>query len=108
VDYSTDLQLLADRASEGDLTAFRKLQHELQHSMGPMVRRALRKKQPASDLFLLIRRTALRLIGKADPGNGAEAEHVVDDVARSICAELFRPVQRPANFNLARETVRNW
>ena len=108
MDYSTDLQLLADQASEGDLAAFRKLQHELQHNMGPMVRRALRKEEPASDLFLQIRNTALRLMGKEDPEDFLEADHIVDEVARSICEDLFRPAYRPASFNLALETVRNW
>ena len=107
MDYSTDLQILADRASDGDLTAFRKLQHELQQTMGPMVRRALRKERSASDLFQQIRNAALRLMGE-DPGDVPAAEHVVDEVARSICRDLFRPAHPAANFNLARETVRNW
>ncbi len=99
-EFNQNLDALAERASQGDCLAKEMLQQAIEHSLGPIARRALRQDENAVSLSRYVRRILLDSLGDKD------RRGLADTIARSIYEALCRSRRGSAPRHANRETVR--
>ena len=102
------LQSMAARAGRGDAAAALELQHELEHRIGPIVRRALRTGTPPSALVERIRAAAARVAHSGPSAPATDPTRFATQVAQSLCESVVRQVRVDAPAGHAtKDTVRS-
>jgi hypothetical protein len=96
--FEDNLWTLADRMREGDATARHRLREQLEASLVPMIRCALRTGRGVPAVVQWVRRNLSRLAAAHEPGQQSpDPERTAPALARLLCATLLekhRP--RPA------------
>ena len=105
---SPNLQLLAERAGQGDPVALARLRQELEPSMVHIVRRYMRVGPRLSPLARRIQATAHALGDSPDAWPQADRQVLVDQVAQRLCDSVCGRLRaRPELNHRLADTVRN-